>query len=656
MAIQDNFDDQTDSFEITRILESSNIAEELNVEILNAIGRDAVEGYEKDEGSRLDWLEMNEKWMELALQVSEKKSSPWNNASNVKYPLMTTAAVQFGSRAYPALVKGKQIVKAKVTGRDPDGLKAESASRISKHMSYQILEEMTEWEEDMDKLTIILPIAGCVFKKSFFCPIKKRNVSQLVSAKDLAINYYAPNVEEAIRKTHILEMTDNDIFERVASGIFLDVDLGTSVYDNPNKEVSDKVQGLQEPQDKSDNTPRIILEQHGFLDLDEDGYKEPYIITVDKTSRKVLRIVARFDADSLDLTENGDLIRIRPTEYFTKYSFIPNPDGGIYDVGFGLLLGSLNDTVNTLINQLIDAGTLATMQSGFISRGIRLKGGNKRFTPGEWKTVNTSGQDLRNGIFPMPVQEPSNVLFLLLGTILDSGEKLASVVDILVGENPGQNQPATTTLAVIEQGLKVFTAIHKRMYRAMTKEFKKLYRLNGLYLDQEAYFEVLDTPDSPAEVIYQTDYRQDGTDVQPSADPNIATEMQAIIKAQGLVEIATSTGRVNIDVAVRRLLEAMEQPNIDEAMELPEPGPNFDQQIALKELELRSRELDLKEIEVENEAAKDEADVVLTMAKAHQIATSEQIAEINAAVGAMKLVIDAEQKDRQAQDSQNQEG
>ena len=637
--ITDN--EEIDNFTINRLLESTNIAEELNKETLAKIGAEVVEGFNIDEGSRQGWLENNEEWLDLALQIAETKSTPWPDAANVKYPLITTSAVQFGSRAYPALIKGTDIVRGKVTGKDPDGEKLKSAQRISKHMSYQVLEEMTEWEEDMDRLTISVPIAGCIFKKTYFDPLKKRNVSPLVHAKNLSINYYAASLETAIRKTHILEMNDNDLFERKRAGLFLDVELGKNTYDNQEKHIiSDKVQGTDEPNDKSENTPRVILEQHTFLDLDEDGYKEPYVVTVDKTTKKVLRIIARFDANGVTHNEAGELVRIDPVEYFTKYSFIPNPDGGIYDVGFGILLGSINKVINTIINLLLDAGTLSNMQSGFISRSVRLKKGNRRFTPGEWKTVNASGTDLKNGILPLPVREPSQVLFLLLGTILESGERLASVVDILVGENPGQNQAATTTLAVIEQGLKVFTAIHKRLYRSLTSEFKKIYRLNGIYLDEETYHEVLDSPDQSGQSIFQTDYRNDGTDVQPSADPNIATEMQAIIKAQGLIELIP-TGKVNPDVAIRRMLEAMDQPKIDEIMEMPEVGPNFDQQIALKELELKERELDQKDEATRNEAIKDEADSVLKLAKAHAVSAETQFGEIRVQLEALNAFVEA---------------
>lgn len=610
--------DDSNLFYLNQLLETSNIAEDLTEDELDKIGRDVVSEYEIDEKSREAWIKQNEEWMELALQISKTKNYPWPNASNVKYPLMTTAAIQFAARAYPALIKNPSMVKAKVTGRDKEGKKGEIALNISQHMSWQVLEQMEEWEEDMDKLTLVVPISGCAFKKSYFSQSLGRNVSELVHARDLCINYYAPTLESAIRKTHILELYDNDIVERVRRGTFRDVDLGKNndalhILRNPRR-VNDKVNKTQVPNDSSEKKPRIVLEQHRLLDLDEDGYEEPYIVTVDYVSKKVLRIVARFDVDGIETNDKGEIVKITPVEYFTKYGFIPNPDGGIYDVGFGILLGSLNHSANTVMNLLIDGGTLSNMQSGFISRGLRLKAGKKRLRPGEWVNLNSTGIDLKQGIFPLPVREPSNVLFSLLGMILESGEKLSSIVDVLTGENPGQNQKATTTLALIEQGLKVFTAIHKRMYNAMDKEFKKLYRLNSIYLSAEEYYEILGQTEDQGGTIGITDYQTQMISISPAADPNIATEMQKITKAQAAVELAQGTGEVNLKVAVRRLLEALDQPNIDELTDLPERGPSIDE----LEIQLKSKELELKEKEMESHDVLEMSQSILALAKAEK--------------------------------------
>ena len=561
---------------VDMLLSSVNIADSLDDDVLRKIGNTVVDGFEADEASRSEWMKRYENSLKLATQIVEHKSFPWQGAANIKYPLLTTACIQFSARAYPALITGQEIVLARTTGFDPDGMKTAKASRISRHMSYQVLEEMEEWEEDMDRLLVMLPCTGTEFKKSWYDPIRGRNVSEHVLARELVVNYWAKSLETAVRKTHILYLTPNDIRERVLAGLFLDQDLKRSNITADNiRSISDTVQGLSPPFDDED-APFRTLECHTWLDLDKDDYKEPYIVTLDHESRKVLRITARFDQDGVTYGKKNKVLRIKPVEYFTKFSFIPSLDGGFYDFGWGHLLGPINETVNTTINQLLDAGTLSNMQSGFLSRGIRLRGGDSKFKPGEWKMVDTTGDDLRKGIFPMPVQQPSNVLFQLLGTMTQAGERLSNVVDILMGENPGQNQPATTTMAVIEQGLKVFTAVYKRLFRSLKYEYRKLYRLNRVYLPQEVYFRVLDMEQGEMMQIGQGDYQGDPTDVQPAADPNMVSESQRLVRAQALVSSLREGSPANPLEIWKRYYEAMRIENPEKLLpkELPPPAPD----------------------------------------------------------------------------------
>lgn len=568
-----------DAFAVSRLLESTNIAEQLSVEERKDIARAVVTEYEIDERSRQGWLERNEQWITLASMLMETKNTPWPNASNVKYPLLTQAVISFGARLYPALINGEKPVKARVVGKDEFGVKAESAIRVERHMSYQVLEEMEEWEEEMDRLIIVAPIVGDGFKKTYYNHSLGRNASEFVHPNDLCVNYAAKSLETAQRVTHIMEMSANDIHERIKDNRFLDVKLTA-----PNSSTLAKRRRLKDdinktnPQSDDIELPRVVLEQHRWLDLDGDGYKEPYIVTVDYQDRELFRIVARYDADGITWTDDGkEVVRITPTKYFTKFPFIPNPDGGFYDMGFGLLLASLNEAANTLLNQLIDAGTLSNLQSGFLSRGIRIKGGKKRFAPGEWITVNTSGDDLKKGIFPLPVREPSMVLYTLLGFLIDAGQKLGQTTEILTGENPGQNQKATTTLAVIEQGLKVFNAIYKRFHRSLKQEFKILHRLNGLYLGAEEYFTIVGGSKDESANVFRVDYHSGLTSVIPYSDPNVSSEAQRLAKAQALMELQAAGFGMNPDVLKRRVLEAQDQPGIEELLKVEEPQPSLEQ-------------------------------------------------------------------------------
>jgi len=284
------------------LIEAVNIAETLDEDKLLEIGREAKTGYEQDKESRKEWDDAAEDWIKLAKQVRENRTYPWPNASNVKYPLMTTAAMQFAARAYPSLVPSNgQIVKAKVIGKDPTGKKLELATRVSSYMSYQVMHEIPAWEEEMDKLLIQLPVIGMMFKKTYWDPVKKVPVSDLISPKNLIVNYWAKSLVEAERISEEIEMSPRVLKERQLSKTFLDIDLGTA----PIPEKSTFMGNDQ-------TVPYILIEQHTYVDLDDDGYREPYTVTFHKESGKVLRIAARYDEPGIHLDDDGGIVKIEP--------------------------------------------------------------------------------------------------------------------------------------------------------------------------------------------------------------------------------------------------------------------------------------------------------------------------------------------------------
>lgn len=555
---------------LNKMITTVNLADNLEDEELAEIGAEVYDGFMRDLKSKEAWDKQVDEWVKLAAQIKEPKNYPWNGASNVKYPLLATSAMQFAARAYPSLIPADgKVVQFKVVGRDDQGQKAAVADKLAKHMNFQLLEDMQDWEEEMDRLLIQLPIVGCLFKKTYFDGLRKINRSCLVGPKDLVVNYWATSLEAAYRKTEIVPMTANDLRARMNAKEYLDI-----LEELPSPELTSDIPSKTDvhgnvPPDTVDKaSPYLILEQHTFWDLDEDGYAEPYVITIEKQSRKVLRIVARFDSDGIITGPDGKLICIEPVEYYTKFGFIPNPDGGFYDIGFGHLLGPLNESANTLINQLVDAGHFANMQSGFLGKALRLKLGEQRFKPGEWKTVNATGDDLKKQIFPLPRPEPSDTLFKLLGMLLDSGRELASISEIFTGKMPGQNTPATTTQATIEQGMKVFTAIYKRTYRSLTKEYRKIFRLNSIHEENFARAQaVLDEPIGPA------DYDRQSYDVCPTSDPTAVSTTQKALKAQSLLEVLP-LGTLNPMEVTKRILEAQEQPNLQALLQMPQPQPD----------------------------------------------------------------------------------
>ena len=637
---------------LEKIIDSTNVAESLKEDKLQKIGDDAVSGYESDLLSRKPWEEDLKNWTDLALQIATAKTFPWPNAANIKFPLLATAAMQFAARAYPTLVPSNgQVVKCKVVGYDQDGSKSMRAYRISKHMSYQVLEQMDDWEEDMDKLLITLPIAGTCFKKTYWDAAKQKNCSKLVLPKTLVVNYFCRNMNDAERVTEVLFLTKRRITERKNQGVYLDVDLGdpTSNGDDPTTSVN---KAFQLDVIDDDTTPYTILEQHTYLDLDEDGYAEPYIITVDLNTHKVLRIVPRFTQDDVIVNANNKVVSIEAIQYYTKYSFIPNPDGGFYDIGFGRLLGPINNSANTIINQLVDAGSLSNLQAGFIGKGLRIKMGESRFQPGEWKAVNAVGDDLKKQIFPLPVREPSQVLFNLLDLLLKSGKELASVAEIFVGKMPGQNTPATTTMATIEQGMKVFTAVYKRVYRSLTSEFRKIYRLNRQYMNPDEVVSVLDVP------AQQADYQGPEDDIIPGADPTAVSSQEKQAKVQALMQIL-QLGTLDPMAVTQLYLEAHEIPESQKYLKQPSPPPpdpkmeaikakaqldqqkaQMDMQVAEHKLQIeqssKEQELQMKAAQVQQELKAKQMEAIL---KGHlSQAEAGQKMQLNAAQGNMKLM------------------
>jgi chaperonin GroES len=637
---------------LEKIIDSTNVAESLKEDKLQKIGDDAVSGYESDLLSRKPWEEDLKNWTDLALQIAAAKTFPWPNAANIKFPLLATAAMQFAARAYPTLVPSNgQVVKCKVVGYDQDGSKSMRADRVSKHMSYQVLEQMDDWEEDMDKLLITLPIAGTCFKKTYWDAAKQKNCSKLVLPKTLVVNYFCRNMNDAERVTEVLFLTKRRIIERKNQGVYLDVDLGdpTSNGDDPTTSVN---KAFQLDVIDDDTTPYTILEQHTYLDLDEDGYAEPYIVTVDLNTHKVLRIVPRFTQDDVIINANSKVVSIEAIQYYTKYSFIPNPDGGFYDIGFGRLLGPINNSANTIINQLVDAGSLSNLQAGFIGKGLRIKMGESRFQPGEWKAVNAVGDDLKKQIFPLPVREPSQVLFNLLDLLLKSGKELASVAEIFVGKMPGQNTPATTTMATIEQGMKVFTAVYKRVYRSLTSEFRKIYRLNRQYMNPDEVVSVLDVP------AQQADYQGPEDDIIPGADPTAVSSQEKQAKVQALMQIL-QLGTLDPMAVTQLYLEAHEIPESQKYLKQPSPPPpdpkmeaikvkaqldqqkaQMDMQVAEHKLQIeqssKEQELQMKAAQVQQELKAKQMEAIL---KGHlSQAEAGQKMQLNAAQGNMKLM------------------
>lgn len=555
--------------DIKEIKKSDNVAALLDSDDLHEIGRQVLNGYHIDKDSRAEWKSVVDEAMEIAKQVMKKKSFPWPNASNIKFPLISQASIDYASRTLPEIIQNDRVVKTKIVGKDEGDKKYARANRVSKFMSYQLLTESSDWEDGTDKLLSVLPVLGTVFKKTYFDSVEKRMCSEMCVPDKIVVNYNVQSLDKARRVTHELDLYVNDIIERQRMGLYLEMD--------PDGQEIEPEQLMQvDPADPTEESTSVeqledkdraikLLEQHCFLDLDGDGYKEPYVVIVVKATGQVLRIVNRFK--EVQRNRTGEIKRIIPLQYFTDFHFIRSPDGGFYSMGFGSLLLPINKAINTLINQLIDSGTLNNTQGGLIGRGLRLKNGEIRFKMGKWHVLDAApGEDIGRNVYPWPTKEPSQTLFSLLGLLMQVGRDLSSTTDVLQGKQPAQNVASSTVSQLVEQGTKVFTAINKRLYRSLKKEYEKVYYLNHEYLDEQDYMRVLD--DMAANV--KADFEMDNIDIMPVADPALSSEGQRLVRANVMQTLRTADPRA----ADRYILQSMQVDEETINMILPQADPN----------------------------------------------------------------------------------
>lgn len=535
--------------DLDTILREPNLIDHLDEQEQRMLGASICDHFRQDKDSRAEWEKRMLKAMELALQVSERKTFPWENAANVKFPLITIAALQFQSRAYPALIGGPNPVAARpITAGDKT--EEARAQRIQRHMSYQILEEMLDWEEEADKALLIQSIMGCVFKKTWFDPVRSINRSICVSPRDLYINYWATSIDESPRVTHLLYLSHNAVRENQLIGVFSEFRAGTDMPMQPTLRDGngvDKRQGVNPPPVDHD-TPFECLEQCLYLDLDGDGYREPYVATVRHDTRQVLRLAACFTRKDITWSRpiggktKPQILRIAPCGMYTKYTFIPSPDGGIYDLGFGALLGPISNVVDSAINQMLDAGTIATAGGGFLGKGAKMKKGDIHISPGKWVTLDCLGSEMKDNIVPLPVPQASATLFQLVQLLIEYAQHIAGATDALLGNNPGQNTPAQTQQSMVEQGMNTFNGIYKRTHKGFTRELQKLFRLNINFMS-DGSSKFYDTKGSSAE-IFGADYTSAGINlIRPSANPFYMSDTQRMQQATAIKQAAaTSAG------------------------------------------------------------------------------------------------------------------
>lgn len=675
-------------FELKEILESPNLAVKLDKDTRQALGKWVVGGYVKDLSSRTQWAERHAAAMKLALQVKEMKTFPWTGASNVKFPLITVGALQFLARI-SILTKGNHLASFRIQGADPEGQKLAKAKRVSTHINMQLTDDDPDWADMDESCKFAASLLGSAFKKTSYDAVAGINDSEFVPAQHFVVDYNCKNLATASRYTHVIHMDANKLTERVKRKIFIKEENAANsspdqVMVNLLEQAAKEVAGLSPNAETEDVR---VLEQYCWIDLDGDGYREPYVVSVREDTGHLYRIVARFyddgsvhrrfdarqrqfenlanlatdpaqqsvlerRAESVRNSKDNTVVRIDPVQFFTKYTFVPSPDGGFYGLGLGALLGPVNEAVSTLINQLIDAGTMQTTAGGWMARGARMKAGKTSFDPFEWKHVDSTGDDLRKSIMPLPVNAPSDVLFQLLGVLIQYGEKISSATDIMTGVSPGQNTPATTSQVTVEQGMMLFSGIHNRMYRAFRHELTIYYKLNQTFIQHSPKFwELTQGPDA---ILQEDDYRQNNFRVFPAADPTVVSMSQRKEKAAQLVQAAlTPIGALwDKSVVSRKWLEANEW-DVEEIFPDPQGPravkPPVDPKSAIAQAKLEQEKQEhhddmmLQVAELQGKLHLNDAEISKLRAEAEKLsaqADSEpvktQIAAIDAQIGARK--------------------
>jgi len=541
----------------------ANLSEFLEDGYLGEISSELRAAYEDDLSSRSDWEEGYTKGLDQLGVKYEERSQPFEGASGVTHPLIAESVTQFQSQAYKELLPAGGPVQTQVVGKQ-DEQREEQASRVKHFMNYQITEVMEEYDPDMDQLLFYLPLSGSTFKKVYFDEARQRAVSKFVPAQDLVVPYSASDLQTAPRVTHVLRMDANEIRKLQVAGFYRDVEL--TRYEGGADTVRDKVDEIQGTHKSYSDDVYTLLEMHVDLDLEgfEDmspegeptGIQLPYIVTIDEGSGQILSIRRNYD-------EGSDLARKR--QYFVHYKFMP----GLGFYGFGLIhmIGGLGRASTSILRQLIDAGTLANLPAGFKARGVRVRNNDEPLQPGEWRDIDTPGGSIRDSIIPLPYKEPSATLAQLLGVLIEGGRRFVSLADEQVS-NMNQEAPVGTTVALLERGMKVMSAIHKRLHYAQKLEFRILARIFHDNLPPEYPYDVA----GAERIIKATDF-DERVDVIPVSDPNIFSMAQRVTLAQTQLQMAQSNPDIhNLHAAYRRMYQALEVQNIEEILP-PPPQP-----------------------------------------------------------------------------------
>ena len=546
---------------------NANLVDFVDESILQKISSDLLSSIKSDKQSRSEWEKTYTDGLQyLGMKFDESRSQPFEGSSGVIHPILAEAVTQFQAQAYKEMLPAKGPVKTEIIGART--IETENqAERVQEFMNYYIMNVMSEYDPELDMLLFYLPLAGSAFKKVYFDSVTNKAVSKFIPPEDLIVPYEASDMSSAERITHAISMSLNEVKKQQITGFYADVEISDETYDNDESEIDkaiDEIQGI-EPSYKEDRNRTVfeihtVLDIEGFEDLDAEGrptgLKLPYIVTIDEDSTSVLAI--RRNYQETDPLKNK-------INYFVQYKFLPGL--GFYGLGLSHMIGGISKATTSILRQLIDAGTLANLPAGFKSRGMRIRDEDEPLQPGEFRDIDTTGGSLRENLIPLPIKEPSNVLMQLLGLLVDSGKRFAAIADMNVGDM-NQAMPVGTTVALLERGTKVMSAIHKRLHYAQKVEFQILSKVFAEYLPPVYEF----TVGSGGQEIKSQDF--DGrVDVVPVSDPNIFSQSQRVTLAQELLQMVQSNpqihGPMGMYEAYKRMYAALGVDNVDSLLQPP---------------------------------------------------------------------------------------
>ena len=536
---------------------NKNIAEEMDERDLQDLANQLISDFKNDKLTREDWEQSYTKGLDLLGFKYTLQTRPFQGASGVTHPLLAEAVTQFQAQAYKELLPSEGPVRTQIIGVQNQE-REDQAARVSDFMNYMLMERMDEYTPEFDQLLFYLPLAGSAFKKIYYDEVLERAVSKFIPAEDLVIPYYATDIRDCERITHIIRMTENEIKKKQVAGFYRDIELNTP-QDNTSdiKKKYNELDGVSKGAENEDTYS--ILEMHVDLDIeDEDNVKIPYIVTIDESSQEILSIYRNYRKEDP---------KARKINYFVHYKFLP----GLGFYGFGLIhmIGGLSTAATSALRQLLDAGTLANLPAGFKSRGMRIRDDEQPIQPGEFRDVDAPGGNIRDQFQLLPFKEPSATLYQLMGFCVEAGQRFAGIASMQVGDG-NQGAAVGTTIALLERGARVMSAIHKRIYYAMKQEFKILSRVFAEYLPPIYPYDVY----GGERTVKVTDF-DDRVDILPVADPNIFSMAQRITLAQTQLQIAQTNPQIhNVYEAYRRVYSALGTKNIDEILLRPEkPSP-----------------------------------------------------------------------------------